>query len=321
MNCSGVVPVNESSWFENDWYLIPNAGACPTENRRAFYISSKGRLQSKIKYDECLSFSSSVKWEAIDSDNSLKGYDSNLAGGAAVWHQSYLYIIIATVLLYSVYPVVALGVQFRKSTGKAALLIIPLVIPTGIALWALALVAIDGTDQLDPLAWSTSFFSDCLSVEVESSTGYQLGFSALFLSGSFALLFYVLLFIYSCVAFTRENPFHPDNALDDDTVDDKLPSDDAAVHRAANGKDVLFSRQPDKRAYPVATVATASKPKTLQHFHDTLLTHGVRSLVDNPTTSSSKGRRSSASNRSDQRRVFVDVEVSENEPLLSRRGY
>lgn len=237
LNCSGTVQTNESDWYENEWYMSLHAGACPSDGDRAFYFSKTGRLKSTIKYDTCLKFTSSDEWAEMDAANEKLGFSTDLVAGAQQWNQAYVYIVIATVLLYCIYPIIALGVRYRKRTGPWILFVLPMVIPTGVGLWVLALLDIKKSDQLKPDAW-LAFFSECEDVKVDSSTGYQLGLSALFLSGSFALLFYIILFLYCCVSFSRENPFNAENAEsgfgDDNNV--KLPSGELTI-RAAKGMD------------------------------------------------------------------------------------
>ena len=69
-------------------------------------------------------------------------------------------------------------------------------------------MAVKGSAQADPKAWSTSYFATC-SVEIIEGSGYRLGSYCIAITVIFLSSFFLLVTYYCVADFAHDHPFHP----------------------------------------------------------------------------------------------------------------
>jgi hypothetical protein len=132
-------------------------------------------------------------WDTIDGNNRKAGYQSNFVSGSKVFDSIGNLVIAACVFIYVGYFLFVQSIIFKiwqvRSRAFAVLLFL-----LAFIFWCIALGVPSTTSQLDPKAWSTTFFQSC-NVKIVKGPQYFYGVFVLATTGAFVvseILFYIL---------------------------------------------------------------------------------------------------------------------------------
>jgi hypothetical protein len=170
---------NTTLFAHSDWYRIGKwnllicdpSGVCPE-------LAITKADQGSFPYQHaCMSFSTSLyHWSVIDDANKMAGYPTKLYDHSRNWRHASNLMFAANCLQFF----------FAIFTVGIGLIIQLYVMPICFIMWVIAMALIEGTDQLNSAAWSTSFFNSC-TVTVAPALGYYTSIGATYCAGMFCV--------------------------------------------------------------------------------------------------------------------------------------
>ena len=200
-----------STPYHGVWNLWIRYGACPTEhlpsscrvpdvdnpqnycgeyytNCMSMYFQRQQMQNDFIPGSETWAktyFHTPYDWGDLDNDNRLANYNSQFVQGSRVWDSLANLAIAATTLMYVGLVIFVFSIFFKVCLFQSRVITVVLYFFSCIS-WCIVLGLPSKTSQLDPKAWSTTFFKSC-TVVIENGPIYYYVTFLIASTGAFVL--------------------------------------------------------------------------------------------------------------------------------------
>lgn len=217
-----------------------------------------------------MSFSTSqYHWSDIDNANSNAGVNSKLYAGSKSWASSAQMLCTGVVLFWFYYAIALFARGGDKCTPYAVAFVVPILFPIAFACTIAGMKKLNSTDQINPVAWSTSFFQSCEVAIVMKSYAQKCYMFCIIASGMLFSLFYLSFCCYCFAKIPEDSSFHPDFQFDDpvEVISTPMHAPDIELQ-----VEPTFTPEPNQLKQSIASsVPIATEMITIESGETTLL--------------------------------------------------